>query len=736
MTPDRPRIDARSALVAAVAAVAVLAAVIVGLTWVQTRRTPTVGAAATALVVAAAIVAAATVRIGPPSKEHHRVTGLRPGEDDRHRMRPLGTQPGGAGGALTGEATVMIPGADDYMGREPAGAWRQPAADVRTQPLHGAPWERTTIEMDSRATDQAPTSSPPDNTAQPPKPGAVIANAMIVAGTIALAAVMLLVVVAFWGQVAGPVAIAAVLALGALLVGVVVGVYRWTAAYLEGGHGWPRWRTGTGTATATDLEGPEASRERLVEAMAGSVAGIDRNGLALAFFRLDGLDRINRTLGRNAGTEILTEMQRRLVANADPTDLVGRSSSSTFVVVREHGVGSAEWARALHDKLLAPQVIDGGPTVHPTGIGVLVTTDGFHADGAALLEEAEELARPALLHERHDVGHLHLRLEQHNDDNFAVASSLGSAVTDGDVVAEYQPVIDLRSMEPVGVEALARWTGAPAGAEGPDEFLDLARTLGLHSVILDLILDQVCSEMSRGEAAERGWWASVNLSADDCVDPTLPGRIEAVLERTGLAADRLMLEISERSIPEPAVERSLRNLAAIGVRLAIDDFGSGWSSLAQIRSLPISLLKLDKSLVAEPSLADAQLTMATVALAGALGIDTLAEGVESGEDLLLLCLAECDYGQGFWWSEAAPLDRILKRFPSAPVTDDSPYAEVFDLQAIRDSNVEEGIDLAEHLEHGLRAHSQADDPLIAFLEAQLTDPSEPAVDPNGDVEPR
>ncbi|MEZ5203196.1 MAG: EAL domain-containing protein [Acidimicrobiales bacterium] len=312
-----------------------------------------------------------------------------------------------------------------------------------------------------------------------------------------------------------------------------------------------------------------------------------------------------------------------------------------------------------------------------------------------------------------------------------------------EIVADYQPILDLRTMEVVGVRpspggALlrARWQRPMTSSRSPASSVSTAPSWIARSSRLD-------ATSAAGPARERGWWVSVNLSVEDCTDPTLPGRLEAVLADTALDPDRLVLEVSERAVPVAEVERSLGTLAEIGVRLAIDDFGSGWSSLAQLRSLPISLLKLDRSLVSQPTTADAQLTLATVAMAQALGMETLAEGVEEGEDLLLLCLAECNYGQGFWWSDAQPLDVVLDRFP--PLTDPMElYAPVFDLHALRKEfdqsdgwPSDEGI--LDELESELRALREDDASTIEMPDAMddevsHVDAGDPCTSGNDEVE--
>lgn len=419
------------------------------------------------------------------------------------------------------------------------------------------------------------------------------------------------------------------------------------------------------------------NRDGLVGALSGATHGSDRNGVAILLVHLDRLDLINGRLGRAVGDQVLRVVANRIRPGDRADAVVARISGATFAAL-QHTVTDAEaWAEQLAETIVAPLTVEG-ISLRISCASVLVTTDGFHHDAETLLGDAEHATRRLASTGRRTVEHVRLELTAGTPDSVSVAAQVQEAVAFGHITADYQPIIDLQTMEPVGVEALARWRGAAPGLEGPAEFLEVVRALGLCNEVFDTILRQVCADFAAGPAAERGWWVSVNIGIDDCSDQTLPARISTILAETGLEPERLVLEVSERVIPDPAVERALRNIADIGVGLAIDDFGSGWSSLAQLRSLPVDLIKIDRSLVNNPSAADAQVVMAAIALAGALGLRTLAEGVECGEDLLMLCVAECTLGQGFWWSEADTLDAIIARFPEPTGAAPELYAPVFD----------------------------------------------------------
>ncbi|MGN6693948.1 MAG: EAL domain-containing protein [Aquihabitans sp.] len=211
----------------------------------------------------------------------------------------------------------------------------------------------------------------------------------------------------------------------------------------------------------------------------------------------------------------------------------------------------------------------------------------------------------------------------------------------------------------MGAEALARWDASGPELDRPELFLGLAQALGLMPAITDRILRQACADFASGAAAEKGLWVSVNLDAAESVQPETAGRIRHRLDCSGLDPSRLVIEVSERTVPDPIAAASLRAIADVGVRIAIDDFGSGWSSLAQIRSLPLTLVKLDRSIVVSESPEAAGILIATVSLAESLGLVVLAEGIETEADRTLVELAGVSLGQGFLWGRAVEISELV-----------------------------------------------------------------------------
>jgi EAL domain-containing protein (putative c-di-GMP-specific phosphodiesterase class I) len=237
-------------------------------------------------------------------------------------------------------------------------------------------------------------------------------------------------------------------------------------------------------------------------------------------------------------------------------------------------------------------------------------------------------------------------------DRVALEHELRRAVTCGGLHLVYQPQIDLGSGTIVGVEALARWTHPVHGNVPPDRFIPLAEEAGLIGALDAWVLETACAQTKAWrEAGAGGLHVAVNLSGTEFEDGALVGRIADVLERHRLAPSDLELEITERVAvqQERSARETLDRLRAMGVRIAIDDFGTGYSMLASLRQFPGDKLKIDKSFVQEivDSHDRAPLVAAIVAMGHGLGLEVIAEGVETEEQLAALRRLGCDSAQGY-----------------------------------------------------------------------------------------
>ncbi len=427
---------------------------------------------------------------------------------------------------------------------------------------------------------------------------------------------------------------------------------------------------GPANDTRTDRLTGLASREAISEALAsdGTTAGSEAEGwtgwtdhVALLLADIDGFEDINVALGREAGDAVLTEVGARLQAVLRPPQLLARLGGDEFAVLLP-GAGpepATRVATALREALTAPLELDGARlSVQATvGIATCVLPRGRpedllrQADAAVYRAKSTSSGIAVYDPERDGAGPLRLRR----------VDELRSAVERGDLVVHLQPQVELATGTVVGCEALARWRHPHDGVLLPDAFLPLAAHTGLMRPVAAVVLD-------RALEACTSWWerhrvpVSVNLTADDLLDPGLTDRIGAALERYALPGAALRIELTEDAlVADPqAAATLLHGWRRLGVAVALDDFGTGYSSLAYLRELPFDELKLDRVFGADlRRRTTATIVAHTVAMAHGLGLRVVAEGVEDAATARTLADLGCDIGQGHAFGAAmAPEDFV------------------------------------------------------------------------------
>jgi len=374
---------------------------------------------------------------------------------------------------------------------------------------------------------------------------------------------------------------------------------------------------------------------------------------ALLLVDLDRFKEVNDSLGHPTGDELLRRLAPRLAGRALPDETVVRLGGDEFAVVvpdvagPEAAIAAAERIGAALD---APITIDG-VTLHLTA-----------STGIALAPEHGR--EPTTLLRRADVAMYHAKrttagrtVYRPSDDwntreRLQTAADLRRALDRGEVLCHYQPQLDLRSGRVAGVEALVRWAHPTRGMLLPEHFLPLAEQTGLMRQLTEAVLRAALADCKGWESAGLPLAVSVNLGADSILDRSLIGQVPQLLAETGLAAGRLVVEITEGSLlgdPEQ-VKIVLQQLHELGVSVSIDDYGVGYSSLSYLQRLPVDELKLDRQLVT-PVARDkraAAIVGSTVDLAHALGVRLVAEGVEDWRSLGRLVELGCDRAQGYY----------------------------------------------------------------------------------------
>ena len=394
--------------------------------------------------------------------------------------------------------------------------------------------------------------------------------------------------------------------------------------------------------------------------------------LAVLFLDLDRFKLVNDTMGHGIGDEVLRQVGARLRGCVRAGDTVARLGGDEFVLLlanieKEH---VAPLARKMLDAVSAPLVVDAHRLSMTTSVGIsLYPDDGADAD--ALLRSADIALYRAKEGGRNNFQLCTPALNAAIHERLALGSGLRRAVDNGEFVLYFQPEVVLPSRAIVGAEALVRWKHPQRGLLAPDSFIPLAEDTRLIVPMGEWILREACTQAARfpsgGGAA---WFVAVNVSARQFQRGSLVRTIETALEASGLAANRLEIEIAEGVAMGDIQEviATLRRLREMGVRVVLDDFGTGHSSLATLKSLPLDAIKIDRTFVAAipGSAADASLVTAILEIARGLSLRVIAEGVETEEQLAFLMANGCRQAQGFLFGPPVPVSRLTGAPPGPP----------------------------------------------------------------------
>ena len=387
--------------------------------------------------------------------------------------------------------------------------------------------------------------------------------------------------------------------------------------------------------------------------------------VALLFVDLDDFKLVNDSLGHGAGDRVLQAVGERLRSCVRSHDTVARLGGDEFGVLLE---GEVDHPDRVGQRILAamrqPFDVDGRAVSIGASLGAAVpdgTEPALTAD--ALLRRADAAMYAG---KRRGKGLLVLYGPESVDgyDNPDLPTLLAGALAGAPhwtgLDVHYQPIVRMADGGLVAVEALARWTHPQVGRVPPTVFVAVAERAGLVAALDDFVLDRACRELATRLGRPGGpATVHVNISASRLGNPDLELVVRDILDKYGLAARHLVLEVTESSrIPDPtAAAASARRLRAMGVRLALDDFGTGYNTLAQVHLLPVDILKLDRTLTTidhDPARV-AALCGSVVRIAADLGITVVAEGVETAEQAHALARAGCGFGQGHLYGRPAPL---------------------------------------------------------------------------------
>lgn len=421
------------------------------------------------------------------------------------------------------------------------------------------------------------------------------------------------------------------------------------------------------------------NRSLCVERLGEAIAHADATGeqVAVLFIDLDRFKTVNDTLGHHIGDGVLRSVAQRLTQAVRTGDTVSRLGGDEYVVIMRN-IGSADELRQAVERRLIPLIrqphhVEGHALHVSCSVGVaLYPQDGSDLD--ALMRRADAAMYEAKGAGRDAARFYEPAIEQLVQQRLLLEQQLRHALQAGELSLHYQPRVRADGHGVVGVEALLRWHNAVLGEVPPAAFIPVAEETGLIRPIGAWVIEQACAQLAAwARQGLTGFGVSVNLSSVQLSEPGLVEHVRSCIAASGIAAHALEIEITESLLMDnaPQADQQLAALKGLGVGLAIDDFGTGYSSLAYLKRFAIDKLKIDQSFVrdmlTDPT--DLAIVRAIVALAHTLGLQVVAEGVETGHQAAQLASMACDELQGYCFARPMPavqLERWLRTRGAQP----------------------------------------------------------------------
>jgi diguanylate cyclase (GGDEF)-like protein len=407
----------------------------------------------------------------------------------------------------------------------------------------------------------------------------------------------------------------------------------------------------------------------------------DLNGFlpAVLILDLDDFKTINDSLGHVAGDTLLVEVGQRLRQCLRSVDLAARFGGDEFAVLLEGTRNRTEietLARRLVDAISQPMMIEGRELEMQASVGIAIV-DSFDHSAASLIRDADVAMYVAKDSGRAGYVVFDDSMSARASERLGLIADLRKAVERGQISLNYQSIISLESGRVNGLEALLRWDHPTRGWVSPARFIELAEETGQIQTLGAWVFNTALDEMTRLDASLGGdheIHIAINVSMRQLEQANFAEFVAQALERTGFAAERVMIEITETALmrdPETML-RQLQLLKRLGVTIAIDDFGTGYSSLSYLAHLPIDIVKIDRSFVEGigQSQRDTRIANMIMRIGDSLELDTVAEGVESYDQLAALQHIGCAMAQGFLFGKPAPMPEVAARFRARGLTVD------------------------------------------------------------------
>ncbi|HTN99460.1 MAG TPA: EAL domain-containing protein [Microthrixaceae bacterium] len=387
--------------------------------------------------------------------------------------------------------------------------------------------------------------------------------------------------------------------------------------------------------------------------------------VAVIMIDLNKFKEVNDSLGHEFGDRLLIDLSQRLARNLRGCDTIARLGGDEFaILIRSSDAGrtAADVAQRVQDLCCEPFKIDGYLLKVGASVGYAVHSDG-RTDARSLMRDAD-----AAMYRAKESGGGIVRHESGSAENEAsrltLTNELSHAVESDEFVVHYQPRIDLTSMETVGVEALVRWKHPKRGLLPPKSFIELAEASGVISQLTRLVTERAASELHDYQVengSSEGLSISINMSERMLADPMFVQSVADIIDRIGVTASSLCFELTENDLASDPANALvvLHRLSSLGVRLSLDNFGTGHSSLSFLRDLPLDEVKIDQTFVADMQAGDETIVRTVIEMGHSLGLHVVAEGVESQDLVVRLQALGCDSAQGFHL--ARPMDIVSLR---------------------------------------------------------------------------
>jgi diguanylate cyclase (GGDEF)-like protein/PAS domain S-box-containing protein len=386
----------------------------------------------------------------------------------------------------------------------------------------------------------------------------------------------------------------------------------------------------------------------------------DGDQFAVLFIDLDRFKGVNDTLGHPVGDALLCAVTKRLKQALRPGDTVGRLGGDEFAIIQlgARPSDASELAARVIEALSQSFAVLGHPVVIGASVGIAIApTDGAESD--QLLRNADMALYRAKAEGRGRYHFFQPEMDAQMQSRHSLEVDLRKALAGGEFELYYQPLVDLATNKVGGFEALLRWNHPQRGIVGPDEFIAVAEEIGLIVPLGEWVLNQACRDAMTWPAKTT---VAVNLSAVQFRNPALALSVVGALNASGLSPSRLELEITETVLlqDDQAVRDVLHQIRGLGVRISMDDFGTGYSSLSYLRSFPFDKIKIDRSFIKELGNAPdcVAIIRAVVHLGHSLGMITIAEGVETEDQLKILRAEGCTQVQGYLFSKPRPAAEV------------------------------------------------------------------------------